>query len=796
MKIPSAKETLRSNLILPGLIFLGINLTYSYRFHQVNSYKILLMLLGISLLVLWYDIFRVQVTETGLPWKFLLLLFIPLLAALPGYFLHEGRFNYNFPYELATGLIFITWAVYLYRSVRKEKDLPAFIFLIALSVIYVSLWAILEGFGIHPLLLEKDSVDRVQSVFGNINYLAGFLVVLLPLFFLLALPKQLLTAGAGFKKRMSLSKSRIFYLCTFMLGTTSLYLTKTRAAIAAFFLGIFLVMILYAFMFGSKVQRKKILISGLMILVVLMSAFYFFPGQFKNLRIEALFTLRGWAGRLIPWQAALASIKTSPWLGYGLGSSYNLFFRFVNPDARLYYEDRSYNHAHSEILECLQEGGFLGAAAFFFFWVYLFRSLVRILGSKSINRDLSKIAIGLLGCFSAYHIHSFFSVAPRMVAVKLPLFAQFALLFILIKLNTAEKATEEKGKAANGLVMKIVPLVFISFIWIYHMPWLIKQYQFEKIRKEPPSLMRIKRLEKLTKKYPDIYALDFLSQEQIQHERVRKLGKTLKKMDEIFPLYRETGFKKALYYDMKHDLDRAVRSARSYQERDRYFLPNIYSLFDFSLRTADPELFFQQFELLIRTLVFQHRLVENQTADEVRIIKNNKKELLVIHEQGDVLEFQWNEALIDDIFTAARLNRQKKSWEKSERVQCLSFISHLFFKQPYFQIQITEARYERKPQVIYDAVNGYYETKKQWRHEKNRLKKKYEQKLDGMEAKRMRILEKKYRAAIETTYKPYKKKMKAYETFLQSTTDWKTYSARKNFTNELVEQIARVMSPK
>ena len=182
MAIPTLQQLFKSGLLPAGLIFIGLNLTESYIFYHINSYKIFLMGVGVSLMAIYNDLFFTGRLDTKIPWKVLCIIAIPLIATIPGFIYYQGNYNYNFRYELATNLILIVWVSYLYRGVEKKEDLSPFIFLIGITIAYVSIWAILEKIGYHPLFWDTLPTQRVQATFGHMNYLAGFLIVLLPLF--------------------------------------------------------------------------------------------------------------------------------------------------------------------------------------------------------------------------------------------------------------------------------------------------------------------------------------------------------------------------------------------------------------------------------------------------------------------------------------------------------------------------------------------------------------------------------------------------------------------------------------
>ena len=160
MTIPTIKQLIKSRLLFAGLLFFGVNLTASHMFYQVNSYKIFLVILGVIILAVVNDLIFPKNAEQKIPWKALTILLLPVLVTIPGYFLFGGYYNYNFRYELAAYLVLIIWVSYLYRGVKDENDLSPLLFFIGITIIYVSLWAILEKIGYHPFILDSIPVSR------------------------------------------------------------------------------------------------------------------------------------------------------------------------------------------------------------------------------------------------------------------------------------------------------------------------------------------------------------------------------------------------------------------------------------------------------------------------------------------------------------------------------------------------------------------------------------------------------------------------------------------------------------
>ena len=128
-------------LVTSGILFFAVNAWVRYDFYHANSYKILTVLIAITILFLQFDVVLFKSVPSVGDWKYYVVLFIPLLATFPGYFYHQGNFNYNFNYELTINLVLILWAIYLIRSIQNDHDLTLFLIFMGLTIFYVSTYA-------------------------------------------------------------------------------------------------------------------------------------------------------------------------------------------------------------------------------------------------------------------------------------------------------------------------------------------------------------------------------------------------------------------------------------------------------------------------------------------------------------------------------------------------------------------------------------------------------------------------------------------------------------------------------
>lgn len=686
MPIKQITSLVGSRTFLPGLLFFAINLSASTILYQNNSYKIALLLLAVTLLFLREDILRRAERVDHPPWKMGLLLSLPVLATLPGYFISGGSYNYNFDYELATFLVLLLWSGYIYRMASEPDALQPLFIMIAVTLIYLGVWAILEKTGYHPLG-GGVPVFKVEATFGNPNYFSGFLIVVLPLMLALSLPEIKATSEASGLQRWHFSYLKLFFLIAFCFGEVSLLLAETRSAIAAHLLSLFVFAYLFTVLIAAEVWKRRlfVLLCCIVLGVFGIGLYMLFNAeQFPDSRFAALFTKAGWIDRLIPWEAAINAISASPMLGYGLGSSYNLFFQFVDPDAGLYASLQSYNHAHSELLEILQEGGVAGALAWLLFWSVIAVMLVRIARSSVATQPVQRLAVGIGAGFVAFHSHGLFSVAERMISVKLPLYTLIAVTFALY-IWAQQPARPLPAILSKRVLHTVASLLLLGVVYLIFTPWAYGQYAFRDVLKNHPQQKQRVVLEPVLEDYPDIYGLDYLLQLQLK-EGGKGMAHTMALMEQRFPGYQDLGYYQALHAGLAGDPKEAQRLALAYQARNRYHQPSMQLLTTLAVATNDAQGFFQQLQLLTRKQLFAAQLRLFTPAEAVQIEQRPMQAAIEIQEQGqtDGLTIVWNSTFVGQLLNKGREVMRKKQWRPQERERVRQYLLKQILAAPYF----------------------------------------------------------------------------------------------------------------
>ncbi len=702
MQFQTARSIVSNPLFFHGLALFIVSSYCSYAFLLANYHKVFMAGAGVTILFIMHDILFLKKNQALHADRNIFistaLLALPLIGTLPGYVYHKGAYSYMFTFELSNYLILLLWAWYFMRLANNEHDINVFISITAGTIIFVSTIAFLEKSGLYPLPASFTMADRVKSTFGNPNYFAGFLDLLLPIFFALAFTGKNVE-GPGGKKifHFIFSRERILYLMASTAGCAALIMTKTRGAYLGLFTGLLLMALLTAIFF-MEIKRKKLILSiiGAICFIVMLSALslFLFHDFFEKSRFDVFFNFRGisWQSRFVGWGTAMKAIMSSPLLGYGPGSSYNLFFSFVDPASRLYYPDRDLTHVHSEFLEYFQEGGIFGMALFFCFWGYIFFMCLRIIKNSSLSPFLRRLSLGILSGFAAYHVEGLFDVAPRMMVVRLPLFSLLAMVFVIKKISASDNNKPAPWPLKKRLLAVTLPgLVLVTAIWAMYLPLAISNRAFVDIGNSAvPLNSKIIQLEKLRDTNPNIYLLSTLGNIEASFKRKDELKKTMDAIDLLVPGYLHTDFHRALYAGLAGDDPEALKLAVRYQEKDLYFMPCIEFLSRLAAKYDTRELFKRELELLFHRFIVPNVQLNISSPEGIFFMVKKDSIPLSITEKNSDLYILMGDDFFERIFSLAKKAAMADSIAKSDIRAFIDYTDKAMAAIPYFQIKFRE----------------------------------------------------------------------------------------------------------
>jgi putative inorganic carbon (hco3(-)) transporter len=199
-----------------------------------------------------------------------------------------------------------------------------------------------------------------------------------------------------------------------VLTGTALVITLSRGAWVAQ-----LVALLVVLMVSSACARRTITLGILVSLILLAALWPVLPAEMTERAAsvfssavgltsarDAVVTPENWAvlERLSQWYAGWEMFLNNPLLGVGIGN-YNAAY----DDYRLVQWPVALGHAHNHYLTIAAESGLLGFVFYILFWVVAFRTCAAVIRSAP-GRLERAIAVGILGCLTAFATHNLFDV--------------------------------------------------------------------------------------------------------------------------------------------------------------------------------------------------------------------------------------------------------------------------------------------------------------------------------------------------------------------------------------------------
>ncbi len=410
---------------------------------------------------------RIIFTRTFLDLPLLIFLISQLLSYFFSIDRHTSFWGY---YSRSHGGLASTFAyLCLYWAFVANMDLKK-----TLSALHFSLFAgglvagygILEHFGIDKNYWVQDVQNRVFSTLGQPNWLAAYLVALLPLTWALTLETQ--------KKK---SKTALYFFLS-VLFYLALTFTKSRSG----FLGLSAAyLVFWGMIFLQRLLRRKkiapllalrqmpktfFILTVVMILLSIIAGTPWTPKLEHLIRkpqakqqaspIPAGGTESGEIRKIV-WQGAIDVWRHYPLLGTGPETFAYSYYNFRPREHNDVSEwDFLYNKAHNEYLNFAANTGTLGLLAYlgviggFIFW-----SLKKIITAIRENKKISNFprfyyfSLALLAGYASILVTNFFGFSVVVVGLLFFLYPAFAFVLSQEENNTKGIAHRNEKKSLD-----------------------------------------------------------------------------------------------------------------------------------------------------------------------------------------------------------------------------------------------------------------------------------------------------------------------------------------------------------
>lgn len=300
---------------------------------------------------------------------------------------------------------------------RSPARLRRLLLTLVLGSVPVVLYALLQLFALDPLDWTSDSASPLLSTLGRSNFLASYLVMLLPL-----------TATLLLIWRREAPAHRLQQLGLAMLLLAQLLCllaTMARSAWIAMTAATLVFALVHHFLFGSR----RMLLAAVSA-VILVAALLLLPrlSDITPERLEASPALSHVAGltqfdqgsaaaRLTIWRFSGSLVRQRPWLGYGPETFHDVFAE-IHPPQLVYYQGRgvTVDRAHNLWLDLAMSSGILSVMLFILLLLAVWRLAGRALKTKP-HDWRGHLWTGLLAALTAYLVDQQFSFASIDVAM-------------------------------------------------------------------------------------------------------------------------------------------------------------------------------------------------------------------------------------------------------------------------------------------------------------------------------------------------------------------------------------------
>jgi O-antigen ligase/Tfp pilus assembly protein PilF len=385
------------------------------------------------------------------------------LTSLLGYY---SRFNGGLLSIICYSLLY--WALVSHIDGKRAIKL---IYVALTSAVLVSIYGVLEHFGIDKNIWVQDVQSRIFSTLGQPNWLSAWLVALMPVTWSFILDGKV----KGYKFWLNLALSVLLFW--------TMIFTKSRSGYLGF---TFAFIIFWAFTTWQKRREiKKLLIpfaviSAAIVMICLISGTGWTPSLSQLLRrqstinnqlsttasgataLETGGTESGTIRRIV-WKGALQVWLHYPIIGSGVETFAYSYYLYRPAEHNVTSEwDFIYNKAHNEYLNMAANSGSFGLIAYLTligFSVYIFIQEARIMKHESGNKpndSLFLIHYSLLAGYTSLLVTNFFgfSVVPTQILF-------FLFPAIAVAITESRIRNQESGKEKTTQIQKVAIILTI-----------------------------------------------------------------------------------------------------------------------------------------------------------------------------------------------------------------------------------------------------------------------------------------------------------------------------------------------
>jgi tetratricopeptide (TPR) repeat protein/O-antigen ligase len=255
------------------------------------------------------------------------------------------------------------------KTLRARQQLERLLAVILLTSLPVSLYGIMQHYGVDPLVWITGGAYRVESSLGNPILIGAYLIMVIPLTVWQLIRSLSLTRTK--EKQAGPFVALGCYLIVLLLQLLCLVFTQSRGPLMGLMVGG-----LFFFLLLAALRRQRgmaLAVLGVSVALLATLAILNLPNSpltpLKEIPyISRLTNISNISGRSPIWQSAVDMItadRSRAIIGYGPESMGLIFYQYVHPDwAAIAGSTLAADRSHNETLDAAVTGGLIGLLAY------------------------------------------------------------------------------------------------------------------------------------------------------------------------------------------------------------------------------------------------------------------------------------------------------------------------------------------------------------------------------------------------------------------------------------------------
>ena len=404
---------------------------------------------------------------------------IDLRTSIFGYY---SRFNGGLLTSFSYALLY--WAYV--SNVNRKYNIKA-MYVLIVSAVFVSIYGVLQHLGVDSHIWVQDVQKRIFSTLGQPNWLAAWIVAIIPLTWAFAI------RGSKLKLLNTQIKNLVFWISLSILFFLILLFTGSRSGLVGFVVADITFWLIAALMLRKKPTKNKISTGkafvvnhAIFVFIILLVGTQWTPkiqdilSKPSATQIEKPVQVSGTALaiggsssteiRKIVWQGSYDIWKNYPILGTGVETFAYSYYNFRPIEHNLVSEwDFLYNKAHNEYLNIAATTGTVGLVAYLFLLVMILVQIIKEIRRNNYSNYI--IPTSLLAGFSSILVTNFFGFSVVPVSLLMFMFPAFAVTLHKLK---SETETTKSNNLTFGQKSTAILVIFLAIYIVF----LISKYWY------------------------------------------------------------------------------------------------------------------------------------------------------------------------------------------------------------------------------------------------------------------------------------------------------------------------------